>query len=187
MLYLILDATFRKSESPTRLNEPIKLNETFKNLNGTYRRPAKKSNTFTKADRTVKLNSTFSLSNNEIDLDDITIKKDNMVDEAFQVNEIVSGMLQAQDDNFEEIKKRFSDEHIKDSNRWSQIIDDKDIDLDILEKSAHINCSTGSADSLDRMSSLSNSSRGSSKIFNNMADVDAIIEEQAKSMFLCQY
>lgn len=45
--------------------------------------------------------------------------------------------------------------------------------------------SGGSADSLDRMSSLSNNSSGGSSRMLNMAEVDAIVERQEQSKFVC--
>lgn len=60
-------------------------------------------------------------------------------------------------------------------------INNEDLNRTVNKRSS-IGCSTGSADSLDRMSSISNSSRESNKILN-MADVDAIVEKQEQSKF----
>lgn len=194
--------TFRKNSSNSALNSTIQADGTYRKsegavtesekshespiMNGTYRRPAKKSSTFTKADRTiesVKMMSKFSLAKTEIEIDDITVTHDNVISDTFHISSTVPRTLDVQDDEIEEIKKHFSDnEPIRDSNRWSQIMDEKELDFEVLEKSIRINNSTGSADSLDRISSLSNSSRGSSKIYSNMAEVDAIVEQQAQSM-----
>lgn len=49
-----------------------------------------------------------------------------------------------------------------------------------------LECSIGSADSLDRMSTLSSSSRGSNKMLN-MEEVEAIAEKQEQSKLTTQW
>lgn len=92
------------------------------------------------------------------------------------------------ENTIEELKKQLNDTvQMTDMNRLSYCLDSKG--ESVLNETHQVNktvdikrssISTGSTDSLDRMSSVSNSSRGSNRMLS-MADVDAIVEMQEKS------
>lgn len=70
--------------------------------------------------------------------------------------------------------------HVPDHSKSTCNLDSVDNKVDVKRNSAGY--VTGSTDSLDHMSSLSNSSRGSNRMLN-MAEVDAIVEEQERSKY----
>lgn len=174
-------------------------NHQISNFNGTYRRTPRSKGTFRKSDiknATLALNSTFDVTDNNVSNHNTTqaLIKDCSL-KSFEQNNVVLGNLTiTNEDTVEEMKKQLSETvQITDLNRLSYCLDDENIRMDatyteedlnrgINIKRSSLGCSTGSADSLDRMSSLSNSSRESNKMLN-MADVDAIVEMQERSKY----
>lgn len=75
--------------------------------------------------------------------------------------------------------------HINNIKRRSYIIDNRSSDSEVLLsiKRNSVGCSGGSCDSLDYVSSLSNSSKGSNKMLN-MAEVDALVLQQEQSKLI---
>ncbi|KAJ8984543.1 hypothetical protein NQ317_006829 [Molorchus minor] len=182
-------------------NEDEKIYEvnTESNFNGTYRRTPKSNNTFRKSNvKNTVLNSTFEMSPKDTILDQSsthTFSKNTDLLPTVNSKESYSNNLTIiKDDTVEEMKKQLSETvEIRDLNRLSYCLDEENIPLDscytdndelnrtVNMKRSSLGCSTGSADSLDRMSSLSNSSRESNKMLN-MADLDAIVQMQERSL-----
>nr|XP_023029059.1 uncharacterized protein LOC111517210 isoform X1 [Leptinotarsa decemlineata] len=177
------------------LKEPS--NEPSYTLNGTYRRTPKKSNTFRRSDRnkTIVLNSTIDIpqiDNSTLNSTQTLIEESSV--NSFKTSESFSNTL-IKNDTIEDMKKQLSDDvKIKtDLNRLSYCNENDNLnstfnkDMNSSNKSGNLKqsplgCSIGSADSLDRMSSsMSSSSRGSNKMLN-MAEVDAIVEMQERSL-----
>lgn len=175
-------------------------NQQFSNFNGTYRRTPRSKGTFRKSDiknATIALNSTFDVSpdNNVSNLNTTQALIKDCSLKSFEQNSVVLGSLTiTNEDTVEEMKKQLSETvQITDLNRLSYCLNDGNIRMDATYteedlnrgmnvKRSSLGCSTGSADSLDRMSSLSNSSRESNKMLN-MAEVDAIVEMQERSKY----
>lgn len=172
----------------------------FTNLNGTYRRTPRSKGTFRKSDiknATLALNSTFNVSPDgpmsDGNATTQSLIKDCSLKSFEQNNSVIASLTISNEDTVEDMKKQLSETiQITDLNRLSYCLDDNIrldgtyIEEDGLNRGTNITrtsmgCSTGSADSLDRMSSLSNSSRESNKMLN-MADVDAIVEMQERSL-----
>lgn len=90
------------------------------------------------------------------------------------------------ENTIEDLKKQLNDTiQLTDNNRLSYNLDRvKDThQLNKTIETKHSSMSTGSTDSLDRMSSVSNSSKGSNRMLS-LADVDAIVEMQEKSEYI---
>ncbi|XP_018580060.1 uncharacterized protein LOC108917781 isoform X2 [Anoplophora glabripennis] len=175
-------------------------NHQFSNLNGTYRRTPKSKGTFRKSDvknTTLALNSTFDMPSDHPVSDHSTttqaLIKDCSLKSFEQNNSVIGSLTISNEDTVEDMKKQLSETvQITDLNRLSYCLDDNirldatyteedNLNGEINIKRTSLGCSTGSADSLDRMSSLSNSSRESNKMLN-MADLDAIVEMQERSL-----
>ncbi|XP_056634842.1 uncharacterized protein LOC130443952 [Diorhabda sublineata] len=153
-------------------------NETWVNPNGTYRRITKHNGTFKKSDIKKNqnvLNTTFETEPQQ------------------KINPNTTHVLIKDCNGVENMKKELSDnmDMYTDLNRLSYCLENDNIELhetydDINGssnnlKTSNLSGSAGSADSLDRLSSMSSSSRGSNKMLN-MADVDAIVEMQERSL-----
>ncbi|KAJ8911459.1 hypothetical protein NQ315_013563 [Exocentrus adspersus] len=175
-------------------------NQQYINLNGTYRRTPKSKGTFKKSDiknATKALNSTFEMPSpnaTKQNTAQIVVVENSSLNSFEESEALTDSGRGINEDAFEDMKKQLSQAiEITDLNRLSYCLDTENIELNttyteednlnrgITIKRTSLGCSTGSADSLDRMSSLSNSSRGSNKMLN-MADVDAIVEMQERSL-----
>ncbi|KAJ8946121.1 hypothetical protein NQ318_013171 [Aromia moschata] len=200
-----LNATYEKTtktdlkpKNPENTVKEIQVNTRMEpNFNGTFRRTPKSNNTFRRSNQkniTSTLNSTFEIYPNEKDQDTTPTPTNNVGLGNFENKNVYLNNCNIINDTVESMKKQLSETvQITDLNRLSYCLDDENIRLDtdytenddinrtINMKRRSLGCSTGSADSLDRMSSLSNSSRGSNKMLD-MADVDAIVEMQERSL-----
>ncbi|KAJ8955290.1 hypothetical protein NQ314_006903 [Rhamnusium bicolor] len=154
----------------------------FPNFNGTYRRTPKSSGMFRKSDvkeATINLNSTFDVSPKEHILDQNTTQtliKDCSI-KSFEGKKYFPNSLQITDLN--RLSYCLDEENVRLDSTYNE--DNNDLNRTVNMQRSSLGCPTGSADSLDRMSSLSNSSRESNKMLN-MADVDAIVEMQERNI-----
>lgn len=135
-------------------NTTINILSTPTKLNGTFKKKTKLNSTFDKVpDRGA-----------EVILDQTVTLNDN-IDEANDKNERnTTKTLAYSDATFSRKKER---NRTYDTSQFAN-----------LQRNSH-GYPSGSSDSLDRLSNISGSSRGSTKVLN-MADVDAIIEQQEK-------
>lgn len=142
----------------TDMNATIVISTTPTSFNGTY----KKSSKLFSATKTAMNVSTDSLDDNYL-----------IKNQVQNTTYYATPQSVAMNDTFRLDKRRsVADIKINDSYNY-------DMNSANLKRN-----SAGSADSLDRMSSLSNtSSRGSSRMLN-MSEVDAIVEQQEKSKFV---
>ncbi|XP_050512724.1 uncharacterized protein LOC126888454 [Diabrotica virgifera virgifera] len=182
-----LNATFDACESEKELDKTLKKDSenssprndhTWVNPNGTYRRTPKHNGTFKKSD----LKKSHNILNTTFDTDP---SPKNNINTTHTLIKDYNGL--------EDLKKDLSDpiEIHTDLNRLSYCLENEDEKLDATYndvnrtsnslKTSTLSGSAGSADSLDRLSSMSSSSRGSNKMLN-MADVDAIVEMQERSL-----
>lgn len=187
----------RQKHTDTTFNKPVELekegdttiknisknsacpnNETWVNPNGTYRRTPKHNGTFKKSD--------FKKSQNILNTTFETEPQQRM-------NSNTTHVLIKDCNGVENMKKELSDtmDLHTDLNRLSYCLENDHIELEEAYeelngssnnlRTSTLSGSAGSADSLDRLSSMSSSSRGSNKMLN-MADVDAIVEMQERSL-----
>nr|CAH7726102.1 unnamed protein product [Callosobruchus chinensis] len=164
------------------------------NMTTTYSRTPKKSSTFRKADlrsTTVVLETTYDKPEEVQALDEDstqTLIKDCTI-KSFEGTKtylnIHNGL--SRENTIENMKKELSETPVADINRLSYCLDDDNIQVDSgytdsNDKNTNMKRqSIGSADSLDRMSSISNSSRESNRMLS-VADVDAIVEMQERCL-----
>lgn len=148
------------------MNSTVILSTTPPCLNGTYRRSPKQSNVTRNilAVSTDSLDDAYQHQHKDEIVQNTTFCKNsqnNPLNGTFSVDKRMSLM-----------------EHLNDE----RVLLNETYDYVVKRNSAGY--SGGSADSLDRMSSISNnSSRGSSRMLN-MAEVDAIVERQEQSKFV---
>ncbi|XP_019874188.2 uncharacterized protein LOC109602289 isoform X2 [Aethina tumida] len=173
------------SEGSLAGDPPTVYNE---NYGATYRRPPRKSHTFRKSDlKSDTLNATFRMSPADAVLDDapsVVHQQRNTTLTLKNSGPYICGDETVTKESSEMLKNQLR--HINDLNKLSYCVDRTQrlspYKGDVVDDVTLKRNSIGSADSLDRMSSLSNcSSRGSNKMLN-MADVDAIVEMQEKSL-----
>nr|CAI5858032.1 unnamed protein product [Callosobruchus analis] len=164
------------------------------NMTTTYSRTPKKSSTFRKADlrsTTVVLETTYdkpeevqALNEDSTQnlIKDCTIKSFEGTKTYLNIHNGLS-----RENTIENMKKELSETPVADINRLSDCLDDDNIQVDSgytdsNDKNTNMKRqSIGSADSLDRMSSISNSSRESNRMLS-VADVDAIVAMQERSL-----
>lgn len=158
-----------------------------KNLDETYHQTPKKT-TFRRS-KNDSVNSTFNVPTSVLGKTDSFELLDNL---SSTKPRLIRGNL-IRENTIEELKKSLSGSavQITDMNRLSYCLDGKPEsefnEVQQLNKTIDIkrsSISTGSSDSLDRMSNMSNSSRGSNRMLS-VADVDAIVEMQERSKFIC--
>ncbi|XP_060532446.1 uncharacterized protein LOC132705690 [Cylas formicarius] len=166
------------------------------NHNGTYRRTPKLNGTFRKSDlkkNRLSLNLTYEMHKDNF-LDSNTsksVEKDlSQLSSEDLSHSRSSATMILPSNSIEDMKKRYSlsDVHKPDLNKLNYCVEEKVNQINSAYKDGELNrtvnikrSSLGSADSLDRMSSLSSSSKGSNKMLN-MADIDAIVEMQERTL-----
>ncbi|KAL1505584.1 hypothetical protein ABEB36_005115 [Hypothenemus hampei] len=164
------------------------------NFNGTYRRILKHNGTFKKSDlkhnqsniEQCNLTNVINHGNlNSIENDMNSSNKGSLEDVNSTLTKPSGDTVILRKDSLEDLKKRLSSSDGSDDlNR----IEDKDTDFEEsftemnLNKTIEIKrTSLGSTDSLDRMSSLSGSSKGSSKVLST-EDVRTVVDMQKRNM-----
>ncbi|CAH1996228.1 unnamed protein product [Acanthoscelides obtectus] len=164
------------------------------NMDGTYSRTPKKSNTFRKTNlrnTTIVLDATYGKPELQTSNEDLTqtLIKDCTI-KSFEGTKtylnIHNGL--SRENTIENMKKELSEAPVADNNRLSYCLDDDNgrVDSGYTEGTSDKNTSMkrqsiGSADSLDRMSSISTSSRESNRMLS-VADVGAMVQMQERCL-----
>ncbi|XP_030747269.1 uncharacterized protein LOC115875869 isoform X1 [Sitophilus oryzae] len=186
------DSTFTPTSHRAESNSQSSPNSTI--LNGTYRKTPKRNATFRKADNPnrLSLNLTYDKQLNIYDNKEVSKSIETDIDKYTEdldstrtIGDTNSTKIIKRTDSVEELKRRYSNMDLNklsycqegERNLEDDEFGDKEVEFERPVENERL--SLGSAESLDRTSSLSNSSRGSNKMLN-IGDIDDLTVDRGR-------